>query len=590
MPRPAAAGGGSAGKNDFVADTNHAVGEDVGVDSSAVDQVFDDAGPGELLQVQAGFAEFDAQALDVADLKSLADQLVEAHTPGHNLTPGLRAAERDVLKRLGFDQRQRLTGRGPVVVEVAVALQTDTGDRGHRLDRRDRIARPDIYCLDLHGPASWDARRWIVRCRTPIMTAPAQPSQRIYGSLTCLDGRDGVPERSRRSALEPAHYRTYTHSLPLGDAPRRQPTGGTARSARSSRSTWTCPAASTSSSSPVGRLPNCRAPAARRIRRRPMAQNTMPDESRPATASLDQKARSSLAAGPAQRWWILGVVGLAQLMVVLDATIVNIALPSAQRDLGFSNADRQWVVTAYALAFGGLLLGGAATSFEMLVIGRGAQGAFGALLAPAALSTLTVTFTNPAERGRAFGVYGAIAGAGGAVGLLLGGVLTEYLSWRWCLYVNVILAVIAVAGAVRLLPPQPRDPDVRIDWPGTVLVVGGLVSVVYGLSEAETQGWRAPTTLVLLAAGVVLLVMFVLVEQRAAHPLLPLRIVLNRFRGGALLAIGLSAVGTFGIFLFLTYYFQLTLAYSPVKSGLAFLPMVAAIVAASTTSSGVLMP
>src|SRR5215467_2274077 len=188
------------------------------------------------------------------------------------------------------------------------------------------------------------------------------------------------------------------------------------------------------------------------------------------------------------------------------------------------------MVTAYALAFGGLLLlggrlsdllgrrrmliiglvgfaaasalGGAATSFAVLVIGRGLQGAFGALLAPAALSTLTVTFADPAERGKAFGVYGAIAGAGGAVGLLLGGVLTEYLSWRWCLYVNVILAVVAVAGAVRLLAPQPRDPSVRIDWPGTVLVVGGLVAVVYGLAEAETAGWRAPTTLVLLAAGV----------------------------------------------------------------------------------------
>ncbi len=325
-----------------------------------------------------------------------------------------------------------------------------------------------------------------------------------------------------------------------------------------------------------------------------------------------------MAAAQARRWWILGVVGLAQLMVVLDATIVNIALPSAQRDLGFSNADRQWVVTAYALAFGGLLLlggrlsdlvgrrrmliiglvgfaaasalGGAANSFGLLVIGRGAQGAFGALLAPAALSTLTVTFTDPAERGRAFGVYGAIAGAGGAVGLLLGGVLTEYLSWRWCLYVNVILAVIAVAGAVRLLPPQPRDPDVRIDWPGTVLVAAGLVAVVYGLAEADTAGWGAPTTIALLLAGVVLLAAFVLVEQRVQHPLLPLRIVLNRFRGGAYLAIGLSAIGVFGIFLFLTYYLQLTLAYSPVKSGLAFLPMIAAIVAASTISSGVLMP
>ena len=312
------------------------------------------------------------------------------------------------------------------------------------------------------------------------------------------------------------------------------------------------------------------------------------------------------------------MVGLAQLMVVLDATIVTIALPSAQRALGFSNADRQWVVTAYALAFGGLLLlggrlsdlvgrrrmliiglvgfaaasavGGAATSFGVLVIGRGAQGAFGAMLAPAALLTLTVTFTDPAERGRAFGVYGAIAGAGGAVGLLLGGVLTEYLSWRWCLYVNVVLAVIAVAGAVRLLVAQPRDPGVRIDWPGTVLEVAGLVAVVYGLSEADTAGWGAPATVALLAAGVVLLAAFVLTERRVAHPLLPLRIVLNRFRGGAYLAIGLSSIGVFGIFLFLTYYLQLTLAYSPVRSGLAFLPMVAAIVAASTISSGLLMP
>ena len=341
--------------------------------------------------------------------------------------------------------------------------------------------------------------------------------------------------------------------------------------------------------------------------------------SEPAVADVSGRAGQSDAnADSARRWWVLGVVGLAQLMVILDATIVNIALPSAQHALGFSNADRQWVVTAYSLAFGGLLLlggrlsdlfgrrrmliiglvgfaaasavGGAATSFAMLAIGRGAQGAFGALLAPAALSTLTVTFTDPAERGKAFGVYGAIAGGGGAVGLLLGGVLTEYLSWRWCLYVNVILGIVAVAGAVRLLGPQTRDPSVRIDWPGTVLVATGLVAVVYGLSEADTAGWGAPATIALLVSGVVLLAVFVLVEQRVQHPLLPLRIVLNRFRGGAYLAIGLSAIGVFGIFLFLTYYLQLTLAYSPVKSGLAFLPMIAAIVAASTISSGVLMP
>jgi EmrB/QacA subfamily drug resistance transporter len=341
--------------------------------------------------------------------------------------------------------------------------------------------------------------------------------------------------------------------------------------------------------------------------------------SEPTVAAGSERAGSpGVAAESDRRWWILGVVGLAQLMVVLDATIVNIALPSAQRALGFSNADRQWVVTAYALAFGGLLLlggrlsdlvgrrkmliiglvgfaaasalGGAATSFAVLVIGRGAQGAFGAMLAPAALSTLTVTFSDPAERGKAFGVYGAIAGGGGAVGLLLGGVLTEYLSWRWCLYVNVVLAVVAVTGALRLLTAHPRDPSVHIDWPGTVLVVAGLVSVVYGLSEADTKSWSAPETIVLLVAGVVLLAAFVLVERRVAHPLLPLRIVLNRFRGGAYLAIGLSAIGVFGVFLFLTYYLQLTLAYSPVKSGLGFLPMIAAIIAASTTSSGILMP
>ncbi len=323
-------------------------------------------------------------------------------------------------------------------------------------------------------------------------------------------------------------------------------------------------------------------------------------------------------AASSRRWWILGVVGLAQLMVVLDATIVNIALPSAQRDLAFSNADRQWVVTAYSLAFGGLLLlggrlsdligrrrmliiglvgfaassalGGASTGFTMLVIGRGLQGAFGAMLAPAALSTLTTTFSDPAERGKAFGVYGAIAGAGGAVGLLVGGLLTQYLSWRWCLYVNVVLAVVAVAGAVRLLERHPRDPNVRIDWPGTALVVAGLVCIVYGLSEAETHGWGSAQTDALLPLGVVLLGLFVLAERRSPHPLLPLRIVLNRFRGGAYLAIGLSSVGMFGIFLFLTYYLQLILRYSPVTTGLAFLPMIAAVMASSTTCSGVLMP
>jgi MFS family permease len=341
------------------------------------------------------------------------------------------------------------------------------------------------------------------------------------------------------------------------------------------------------------------------------------DRAAPLTAA-ETAGSPGAAAAADRRWWVLGVVGLAQLMVVLDATIVNIALPSAQHDLGFSNADRQWVVTAYSLAFGSLLLlggrlsdlvgqrrmliigltgfaaasalGGAATGFGVLVIARAIQGAFGALLAPAALSTLAVTFSDPAERGKAFGVYGAIAGAGGAVGLLLGGVLTEYLSWRWCLYVNVALALVAVTGAVRLLANQPRSTKVHLDPAGTVLVVAGLVGVVYGLSEAETKGWGAPTTIALLAAGVVLLAAFVLVERRVPHPLLPLRIVLNRFRGGSYLAIGLSAIGLFGVFLFLTYYLQLILRYSPVTTGLAFLPMIAALIATSTAVSAVLLP
>jgi EmrB/QacA subfamily drug resistance transporter len=322
--------------------------------------------------------------------------------------------------------------------------------------------------------------------------------------------------------------------------------------------------------------------------------------------------------GADKRWWILAVAGLAQLMVVLDATIVSIALPSAQKDLVFSNADRQWVVTAYSLAFGGLLLfagrlsdlvgrrrtfliglvgfacasalGGAATGFAMLVIARGIQGAFGALLAPSALSILTTTFVEPSERGKAFGVYGAIAGSGGAVGLLLGGVLTEYLNWRWCLYVNVALAAVALVGALRLLVDQPRDPDVQLDPPGTVLAVSGLVAFVYGMSEAATNGWGAPLTIALIVVGVALLAGFVLVEQRVDHPLLPLRVVLNRYRGGSYLAIGITAIGLFGVFLFLTYYLQLTLHYSPVKAGLAFLPSIAMVMVTSTVSTALLLP
>jgi EmrB/QacA subfamily drug resistance transporter len=339
----------------------------------------------------------------------------------------------------------------------------------------------------------------------------------------------------------------------------------------------------------------------------------------PITVGEPAGLAESHEAGPGSlRWWVLAVVGLAQLMVVLDATIVTIALPSAQHDLGFSNADRQWIVTAYSLGFGSLLLlggrlsdltgrrrmfliglvgfagasalGGASTGFAMLVIARAVQGAFGAMLAPAALSILTTTFEEPGDRAKAFGVYGAIAGSGGAVGLLLGGILTEYLNWRWCLYVNVAIAGVALVGALRLLVDQPRNPDVHLDVPGTILVTAGLVAFVYGMSEAEMRGWGSPVTVAFITGGLLLLATFVAVEQRVAHPLLPLRVVLDRFRGGAYLAIGLTAIGMFGIFLFLTYYLQVNLAFSPVMSGLAFLPLVAALMAASTISTAVLLP
>ena len=319
-----------------------------------------------------------------------------------------------------------------------------------------------------------------------------------------------------------------------------------------------------------------------------------------------------------RRWWILAVIALAQLMVVLDGTIVNIALPSAQRSLHFTNVDRQWVVTAYALAFGSLLLlggrvstllgrkvtfiggligfagasaiGGAATSFGMLVGARALQGAFGAFMAPAALSLLTTTFSGSRDRGRAFGVFGAIAGAGAAIGLLLGGVLTEYLSWRWCLYVNLFFAAAAVIGGSILLRRHPTGHRPKLDVPGAALVSAGMFCIVYGFSNAAIHSWHTPSTWGFLLAGVVLLAAFTWWETRATEPLLPLRIVLDRNRGGAYLSILIAGSGMFGIFLFVTYYMQQTLGFSPVITGVAFLPMVVMIMTFSNLSNIVLMP
>ena len=311
------------------------------------------------------------------------------------------------------------------------------------------------------------------------------------------------------------------------------------------------------------------------------------------------------------RWAVLALLGVAQLMVVLDATIVNIALPSAQRDLGFSTESRQWIITAYALAFGSLLLlggklgdlfgrkwtfiggligfsiasalGGLAQSFGLLVGARALQGAFGALLAPSALSLLTVTFADSPDRAKAFGVFGAIAGGGASIGLLLGGILTDALSWRWCLYVNLAIALPAALVALRLLVNQRRPQRPRIDVPGVLAASAGLFALVFGFSNAATHAWTAPLTVVALAASAVLLVSFVFIEQRTSHPLLPLHIVADRARGGAYASIGLAGSGVFGVFLFLTYYMQQNLGFSPLQTGVAFLPMTATIVVTATT-------
>src|SRR5580692_5601763 len=336
------------------------------------------------------------------------------------------------------------------------------------------------------------------------------------------------------------------------------------------------------------------------------------------TLPEERRQVSDRDANHTRRWWILAVLGVAQLMVILDNTIVNIALPTAQHALNFSNADRQWVVTGYSLAFGSLLLlggrigdivgrkralligligfafasalGGASVSFPMLVTARSIQGAFGALLAPSVLALLTTTFTDPTERGKAFAIYGGIAGAGGAIGLLLGGILTSYASWRWTLYINLVFAAVATTGAVLWLKNDKaadRDP---LDIPGLLLVTGGLFCLVYGFSHAETTAWSNRFTIVFLVLSVVLLGIFVYVESRRTYPLLPLHIGRNRTRGGSLLTMLFASIGVYGVFLFLTYYLQGTLGFSPVKTGVAFLPLVFGLAGMAQVSNRVLLP
>jgi EmrB/QacA subfamily drug resistance transporter len=317
-----------------------------------------------------------------------------------------------------------------------------------------------------------------------------------------------------------------------------------------------------------------------------------------------------------KRFRALAVIAVAQLMVVLDASVVVIALPSAQKSLHISVANRQWMLTAYTLAFAGLLLlggriadylgrkrmfvisllgfagasalGGLAQNSAMLFSARALQGAFAAVMAPAALSLLTVAFTEAKERARAFAVYGGIAGAGAAVGLILGGALTQYASWRWTLLINVPIAIIAALAAIPVVTESRSLARRGYDVPGAVAVTGGLLALVYGFSTADTRGWTAPFTLALIATGVAALVAFVVIELRTAHPLLPIRVVLDRNRGGSFLASLLVGTALLGSFLLLTFYFQGTLGYSAMRTGLAFLPFSVGIITGATVAGTVL--
>ena len=293
-------------------------------------------------------------------------------------------------------------------------------------------------------------------------------------------------------------------------------------------------------------------------------------------------------------------------MIVLDSSIMNIAIPSAKLDLGISDANQHWVITAYPLAFGSLLLlggrigdymgrrkifligligfaaasalGGVASNQGLLFASRALQGVFGALLAPAALSIISVTFTVPKERAKAFGVIGAISGGGAAIGLILGGALTEFFSWRWCLGVNTPIAILVAILAIKFVKESKAQGDNTYDIPGVITATAGLFSLTYGFNEAALKGWSDSLTITFLVLAVVLLAIFVAIEKRVKNPLMPLRVVTERNRGGSYLGSLVVGAGLFSMFLFLGLYLQVILGYSPLKSGFAFLPFTAGII------------
>ena len=316
------------------------------------------------------------------------------------------------------------------------------------------------------------------------------------------------------------------------------------------------------------------------------------------------------------RWRTLFVVAIAQLMIVLDSSIMNIAIPSAKIELGISDANQQWVITAYTLAFGSLLLlggrigdymgrkkifliglagfaaasalGGVASNEGMLYASRALQGVFAALLAPAALAIISVTFTVPKERAKAFGVIGAISGGGAAIGLILGGALTEYFSWRWCLGVNTPIAIFAAVLAVKFVKESKAQGDNSYDIPGVFTATAGLFALTYGFHEAAVSGWSDTLTIGFLTASVLLLTTFVLIEKRVKNPLMPLRVVTDRNRGGSYLGSLVVGAGLFSMFLFLGLYLQVVLGYTPLRSGFAFLPFTAGIIVFAGVASQLL--
>ncbi|MDN3359830.1 MFS transporter [Actinomadura sp. DC4] len=335
-----------------------------------------------------------------------------------------------------------------------------------------------------------------------------------------------------------------------------------------------------------------------------------------AASSTDRRSPGRTAGD--RRWTALIVIAVAQLMTALDATIVNIALPSAQRSLGFGDADRQWVITAYTLTFAGLLLlggriadrfgrrrsflaglagfaaasalAGAAPGLPVLMAGRALQGAFAALLAPTALSLIAVTFRDVKERGTAFAVYGAVASSGAAIGLILGGVLTEYLQWRWCLYVNIAVAAAAFVAGRAVLPDPPAGSGARPQVADAALITGGIAAVVLGCAQAAPHGWGSAEVIAPLAVAAVAIAAFLLIQARRAEPLLPPYLLTRPDRIGAYVAVGAAVVGSFGMFLLLTYYFQAVLGYTPLKAGLAFLPMTAAVSGSGYLVAGRILP